>query len=405
MQDLSRRSWLRLTLAGVGALALAACSSAGFPGGENAGAEVAAAAPPTTPPPGTVIGQGATKVGLLLPLTGADNIGAVGQSMENAARMAMAEFNNPQIQVLVEDTGGTADGARTAAQAALSQGAELILGPVFASGVSAVAPLAQQSNVPVIAFSTDANVARPGVYLLSFLPKSDVNRVVSYAASQGRKSFIALVPDTAYGTVVQGAFQEEVPQVGGRIVAMASYGRGNQVQMRDAVKQIAPAAAQADAILLPDGGDTVPSLVAMMSAAGIDTHRLLLMGTGQWNDPRILKAPALEGGVLPSPATAGFQAFSQRYQSRFGSAPVRTATLSYDAVLLAAALTQTQGSDRFSQRVLTSPSGFQGIDGIFRFRSDGTNERGLAVLQITAGGTRVASPAPQSFAGVSGVGL
>jgi ABC-type branched-subunit amino acid transport system substrate-binding protein len=404
MQDLSRRSWLRLTLAGAAALGLAACSSAGFPGGENAGAEVAAAAPPSAPP-ANVIGQGATKVALLLPLSGAGNIGAVGKSMENAARMAMAEFNKPQIQVIVEDSAGTADGARAAAQAALSQGAELILGPVFAAGVSAVAPLAQQANVPVIAFSTDANVARPGVYLLSFLPKSDVNRIVSYAASQGRKSFMALVPDTAYGTVVQGAFQEEVPQVGGRIVALASYGRGNEVQMRDAAKQIAAAAPQADAILLPDGGDTVPQLVAMLSAAGVDTHRLLLMGTGQWNDPRILKAPALQGGVFPAPATAGFQAFSQRYQSRFGSAPVRTATLSYDAVLLAAALTQTQGPDRFSQRVLTNPSGFQGIDGIFRLRADGTNERGLAVLQITPSGTSVVSPAPQTFAGVSGVGL
>jgi ABC-type branched-subunit amino acid transport system substrate-binding protein len=84
---------------------------------------------------------------------------------------------------------------------------------------------------------------------------------------------------------------------------------------------------------------------------------------------------------------------------------VRTATLAYDAVLLAAALTQTQGPDRFSQRVLTNPSGFQGIDGVFRFRSNGVNERGLAVLQITAGGTRVASPAPKSFAGASDVGL
>jgi ABC-type branched-subunit amino acid transport system substrate-binding protein len=113
----------------------------------------------------------------------------------------------------------------------------------------------------------------------------------------------------------------------------------------------------------------------------------------------------MAGGVFPAPEAAGFQAFPQRYRTRFGSAPVRTATLAYDAVLLAAALTQTQGPDRFSQRVLTNPSGFQGIDGVFRFRANGINERGLAVLQIGGGGTRVASPAPKSFAGASGVGL
>jgi ABC-type branched-subunit amino acid transport system substrate-binding protein len=108
--------------------------------------------------------------------------------------------------------------------------------------------------------------------------------------------------------------------------------------------------------------------------------------------------------VFPAPDAAGFQAFSQRYQAKFGSPPVRTATLAYDAVLLAAALTQTQqGPDRFSDAILTNPSGFQGIDGIFRFRADGTNERGLAVMQVGQGGAQVASPAPRTFAGAPGL--
>ena len=54
------------------------------------------------------------------------------QSMRNAAEMALAEFNNPDIQLLVKDDGGTRPGAQQAAQQALDEGAEIILGPLFA---------------------------------------------------------------------------------------------------------------------------------------------------------------------------------------------------------------------------------------------------------------------------------
>jgi hypothetical protein len=47
--------------------------------------------------------------------------------------------------------------------------------------------------------------------------------------------------------------------------------------------------------------------------------------------------------------------------------------------------------------VLTNSSGFNGADGVFRFRGDGQNERGLSVLQIGNGTSTVISPAPRSF--------
>ena len=58
---------------------------------------------------------------------------------------------------------------------------------------------------------------------------------------------------------------------------------------------------------------------------------------------------------------------------------------------------KTQGPQRFSEEVLTNPSGFSGTDGIFRFRPDGTNQRGLAVLRVTTSGGQVVSPAPKAF--------
>ena len=71
------------------------------------------------------------------------------------------------------------------------------------------------------------------------------------------------------------------------------------------------------------------------------------------------------------------------------------------AIILAliAALVKTQGAQRFSEPVLTNPSGFAGIDGLFRFRADGTNERGLAVHRISGNSSTVISPPPRAFGG------
>ena len=143
--------------------------------------------------------------------------------MKNAAEMALAEFKSPNIQLLVKDDGGTAQGAQAAAQQAISEGAEIIIGPIFAQSVSGVAQIARASNIPVIAFSTDVSVAARGVYLLSFLPETDVRRIVDFSVSRGKRSFAALLPDNAYGTVVEGAFQQEVSRRGGRVLVLEKY--------------------------------------------------------------------------------------------------------------------------------------------------------------------------------------
>jgi len=301
----------------------------------------------------------------------------------------------------VKDDAGTAPGAQQAAQQALDEGAEIILGPLFALSVGPVGQLARSRNVPVIAFSTDANVASRGVYLLSFLPESDVERIIGYAAGQGKKSFAALVPDNAYGTVVEGAFKQSVARHNGRIVAFEHYPL-DRAQMQGPAKTVAQAASRADAIFIPDGADAVPTAVQALISNGIDTKRVQLLGTGLWEDAQIFSTPALEGAWYAGPDSTGFRNFSARYRSRYGQDPVRTATLAYDAVALVAALIKTQGPKRFSEEVLTNPSGFTGIDGLFRFKPDGTSQRGLAVLKVSPTGGQVISPPPKAF-GASGI--
>jgi len=341
-------------------------------------------------------GAGDFKVGLILPLSASGNAGAAGQAMRNAAEMALAELGDSNIALLPKDDGGTGQGAQVAAQQAIDEGAQIVLGPLFAHSVTSARPVVRDRGVPMIAFSTDSNVAAAGTYLLSFLPESDVDRVVDYAVSQGKRSFIGLVPGTAYGSVVEGEFMQSVARHGGRVVALEHYA-DDRNKRGEAARLVAQAAGSANALFIPDSGDAVNDLIAALAAAGVDVRQFALMGTQLWDDPKIFSNPQLEGGWYPGPDPAGFRAFADRYRSRYRQDPPRTAALAYDAVTLVAALAKTQGSQRITNDVLTNPSGFAGIDGVFRFRNDGTNQRGLAILRVTPSGGQVVVPALRTF--------
>jgi len=337
------------------------------------------------------------KVGLILPLSANGNAGVAGQAMRNAAEMALAELGDSNIQLLPKDDGGTGQGAQLAAQQAVDEGAQIVLGPLFAHSVTSAKAIARDRGVPMIAFSTDSNVAAGGAYLLSFLPESDVDRVVAYAISQGKRSFIGLIPGNAYGSVVEGEFKQSVARRGGRVMALEHYAADDRNKIGDTARLVAQAAGGADALFIPDGGEAVNDVIAALAAAGVNVRQFALMGTQLWDDPKIFSNPLLEGGWYPGPDPAGFRAFADRYRSRYRQDPPRPAALAYDAVTLVAALAKTQGSQRITNDVLTNPSGFAGIDGVFRFRNDGTNQRGLAILRVTPSGGQVIAPALRTF--------
>src|SRR5712671_5516093 len=339
----TRRTAIGLIL---GAPLLGACSSVQQTLSQFSNPFSSSEGPAGPPQEGVAVGTGQFKVGLILPLSGAGNAGVAAQSMKNAAEMALAEFQNPNIQPLIKDDGATPQGAGQSTQQALSEGAEIILGPLFALSVPATAQLARTRGVSVIAFSTDSSVAGRGVYLLSFLPESDINRSVDYATP---------------------------------------------------ARTVAQSLGSADALLIADDGESVVATADALTAAGANLRNIQLLGTGLWDNPRVFASPSLQGGLYAAPDPAGFRSFSARYRAKFGSDPVRTATLAYDAVALVAALARTQGAQRFAPETLTNPSGFAGIDGLFRFRSDGTNERGLAVMKVTSGGGTPVAGSPKSF--------
>jgi ABC-type branched-subunit amino acid transport system substrate-binding protein len=338
-------------------------------------------------------------VALLVPLTGEHS--ALGQSMLKAAQLAMVDLNAQNIKFISKDTAGTAEGATAAARAAKADKADLVLGPIFAHEVKA-AKTVLNPTIPMIGFTTDWQLAGQNTYIMGFLPFGQVNRVTAYAISKGKRNFALLTPQNAYGDLIKASFQNALNAGGGTLVASQSFG-ADPVPAVTALAQQKKSAQKPngfEAILIPLGGKSLQSAAALLSSQGIHPLSVQYMGTGLWDDASRTGEPAVEGGIYASPDPALRQSFEKRYLAAYGEAPMRLATLAYDATALAVILAKTQNAAEatFSANRLTTARGFSGIDGIFRFRNDGLAERGLAIIEVVPEGTRVIDPAPKGFA-------
>ncbi len=346
--------------------------------------------------PGIAPNQVPVRVGIILPFTsGSAGTRALAASMLKAAEMAMFDSANNDILLMTADEGSGGPAAAAAAQQLLGQGAEVIVGPLFGPSVAAVAPIARDRGVPVLAFSTEKSVAGKGAYLLSFLPQNEVRRVVNFAAANGHHQFAALLPESPYGEVTGSAFNEAVSDSHGSVVDVEHFtaNAGDVAQPSDAVVK-----SGADAVLIAQGGVMLRAIAPTLSFHGASRDKVKLLGTGLWaDDPSLEKESSLEGSWYAAPAPNADEQFVTRYRSTFGGAPAALASLAYDAVSLVALLSPGTPYHRFTQAALMDPNGFAGVNGIFRFSADCTSERGLAVMEITPAGPVVVSPAPATF--------
>jgi ABC-type branched-subunit amino acid transport system substrate-binding protein len=345
--------------------------------------------------PNTAPGTTPVRVGIILPFSsttpGTRNLAA---AMLKAAELALFDGGNRDILLITADEGATPDAAGAAAVKLLGDGAEIIVGPLFGPSVSAVAPIARERGIPVLAFSTERSVAGNGVYLLSFLPQSEIKRVVNYAVAQGHHNFAAMVPQTPYGDVISGAFSDAVKSAGATAVDVERFAPSASAVM---VPSAAIAKSNADAVIIAQGGGVLRAIAPSLAFNGLDPTKVKLLGTGLWDDAGIIKEQSLDGGWFAAPEPNADNAFNEKYRAVYGATPPQLASLAYDAVSLVTLLATGTPYHRFTPAALMDPNGFAGVNGIFRFNVDGTSERGLAVLEVQQDGFHVVSPAPKTF--------
>ncbi len=330
------------------------------------------------------------RVALLVPLSGSN--AGVGRSIANATMLAVLDTGTDKVRITNYDT---ATGAAAAAQRAIAEGAQLILGPLLSEDVRAVAPIARAARVPVLSFSNDVSVAGNGTYLMGYAPAQSIDRVVQFARSRGVTSFAGLIPNGLYGERASTAFLRSVEGAGGEVVSLQTYGRvaGG---IAGAVTRL-NAKAPYGAVLVADASTSAAAAAPLVKrGSGASTH---ILGTELWNSETGAAAkPALNGAWFASVADGLYRQYATKYRARYGAAPYRLSSLGYDAVLLTVRISRDWPVGRaFPEARLRDGDGFAGIDGAFRFGRDGIAERALEVQEIQGGTTVTVSPAPAGF--------
>lgn len=402
---------MRVWVVGAVALVLASCAS-NFGGSNTATDGIGRgqlAAPVASGRP-----QKPVRIGMLLPLSGFGSLAQTARGLKQGGELALFEFDTPLVQLIVKDDKGTAQGAAEAAAEALQEGAEILVGPLTGEATAAVAPVAKQANVPVLSLSNDRRVAGPGVYMMSVAPEQEVERIVGYAAREGKRRFAALVPEDGYGQVIEAAFHRAVQRHGGSVAGVTRYPLAANAMLApvralaDGLRQSADSTLPVDTLLVAGGEEMLPQIDPILTYTGIRSGAVQLIGTGAWDFPNAGRAQAFVGGWYPGADPHGWRDYVQRFSRTFGRPPPRLSSLAYDAVSLAITLSSAEPGRRYTVEALTRQAGFSGVDGHVRFRPDGLSERTLAVLELQTFGGHVLDPAapvppPDGQVGAAGV--
>jgi ABC-type branched-subunit amino acid transport system substrate-binding protein len=341
--------------------------------------------------PGIVRDQQRHRVALLVPPTGPN--AAVGRSLANATQLALLDTRSEVVRITTYDT---AMGASAAASRAVADGAQLILGPLLADDVRAVAPVARAASVPVVSFSNDAGVAGQGVYLLGYAPTQSIDRVVAFARTRGVTNFAGLMPNGLYGQRASTAFLRTVESDGGKVLSLQVYDRATG-GVAAAVTRLAKSA-PFDGVLIADSAATAAAAGPLVHRSSPTGH---LLGTELWNtDPALATRAGLNGAWFASVSNGLYRQYVTKYRARFGTGPYRLSSLGYDSVLLVVRIARDWPiGAAFPEARLRDRGGYTGLDGAFRFGRDGIAERALEVQEIRGGAISVVSPAPGGFDG------
>lgn len=355
-------------------------------------------------PSGPALPPGApVQVALLVPGGSGDPTDdLLSRNLENAARLAIADLNGVQIDLRVYSTAANPAQAASVAAAAVADGAQIILGPLYAEDANAAGVAVAASGINVLSFSNNTTIAGGNVFVLGPTFRNTADRLVRYGVGQGIQSFMIVHAEDLQGTVGRDAIASAIRDNGAQMAGIQSYPLSQQAIVSAAPRIAAAAqAAGAEAIFMTAGVNAdLPILATALPEAGLAATDTRYIGLTRWNAaPQALALPGLQGGLFALPDQQLSALFESRYAAAYGETPHPLAGLAYDGIAAIGALVARGDRNALSRNSLTQGQGFQGTSGIFRLLSDGTNERGLAVAEVRNNQVTILEPAPRSFGG------
>lgn len=359
-------------------------------------------------PTGLSTGGGATStaavpVALLVPHGSANlNEQKLAVDLENAARLAVADMDGVLIDLRVYSTAGQAGQAQAAAQKAIADGAQIILGPLHAESANAAAVVASGRNVNVLAFSNNTTIAGGNLFILGQTFRNTASRLTRYAVQQGRQRILTVHSNNLAGTLGNQAVQRAIASSGASSAGSVGYDFSQQGVV-SAIPRIKSAASSGNAdtvFLTANTAGALPLFSQLLPEAGLTTDTVQYIGLSRWDTPpQTLELPGVQGGWFAIPDPGRQAQYRNRFASVYGNTPHALSGLAYDGIAAIGALAKSGGTNPLGRASLTQPAGFQGVNGVFRFNADGTNSRGLAVATIRNQQVVVISPAPRGFGG------
>ena len=343
-------------------------------------------------------------VALLVPRgsgSGTDDL--IAQNLENAARMAIADLNGVDIDLRVYSTAANAQTAAAQAAQAVADGAQVILGPLYAEAANAAGVAVARSGVNVLSFSNNTTIAGGNVFVLGSTFENTAGRLIGYANQAGANRVVIVHAQDVAGQLGRNAVQNAISRRGATLAGTVDYPLSQQGVV-DAVPRVKSAVdtSGANAVFLTSPtASALPLMAQLLPEAGVNPEATQYIGLTRWDiPPQTLDLPGLQGGWFARPDPNRAASFSNRYAAIYGSAPHPLAGLAFDGIAAVGALAARGSSDALSRNSLTQGAGFQGATGIFRLRPDGSNQRGLAVATIQDRQVVIIDPAPTSFSGV-----
>jgi len=364
---------------------------------------LAACVPSAGPAPSAGSGSGKVQVALLVPGgSGQASDALLAKSLENAARLAMADLKSVQIDLRVYNTAGSPAQAAAQAQKAVADGAQVILGPVFAQEANAAGVAVASSGVNVLAFSNNTDIAGNNVFVLGPTFDNTAKRLAAFAVRQGKGKIMIVHDRNTAGDLGRAAIDRGVRAAGGTVVAVGNYefSQNGVVSAAPVIARTARDTGAQSVFLTADSAGALPLVSQLLSENGLPPSSMQYIGLTRWDIPTAtLGLPGVQGGWFALPDPALYAQFQSRYSAAYGEPPHPIAGLAYDGIAAVGALSRSSLTGPIAKTALTQGAGFVGVNGIFRLRGDGHNERGLAIAQIRGGQATIIDSAPRSFAG------
>lgn len=333
-------------------------------------------------------------------------LAAPGRFQINGFNLAVDEVNGAggvevggrryRVELRTYDTrGNPAEGASAMQRLTTVDRVPVVLGELSSGVAAAIAPIAQDNEVPfIMTVPTGPNLTKQGNrFLFRVNAHNDMLSVAlaEFIARQGWQPLSALAWNNDAGRGGVDGMRRLLPQ--GFAMGYIAYFNVGEVDFSAHITNIRNSNARAVLLLMDEEPGALA--IAQMRAANLPVQLVGTLAMGSDRFLQRLDAARLNGMVQynsfpPNSAAPRIRNFSERYRARFNEEAHGFAAQSYDGLMVALAAMRAAGSVSDARRIRDALARIdhEGVTGRIRFDAEGQASPDVFVTQWCENGTR-----------------